>query len=343
MVIKNFYKYIDLSYYSATPKYLQLANAITKAINEGKLEKEESLPSINELSFEYEISRDTVEKAYKHLKNIGILGSVPGKGYFIKNVEVEDHLKILMLFNKLSPHKKIIYDAFVANIPETAAVDFFIYNNDFTFFKKILSPRIDQYTHYLIMPHFKDGGDNVHEIINKIPKEKLIIVDKLVPKVTGNFAAIYQDFEKDIYFALEKALPLLSKYHTLKIISLEYAIYPIEIVKGFLNFCHQYAFNYVVVQDFNNLTIDIGDVFITHMENDLVELIEKILSTNLEVGKDVGVISYNESLLKKIILKGITTISTDFQLMGERAANAVIQNSHIHEAMPFDLHERASL
>ena len=51
MVIKNFYKYIDLSYYSATPKYLQLANAITKAINEGKLEKEESLPSINELSF----------------------------------------------------------------------------------------------------------------------------------------------------------------------------------------------------------------------------------------------------------------------------------------------------
>ena len=74
MVIKNFYKYIDLSYYSATPKYLQLANAITKAINEGKLEKEESLPSINELSFEYEISRDTVEKAYNHLKNIGILG-----------------------------------------------------------------------------------------------------------------------------------------------------------------------------------------------------------------------------------------------------------------------------
>jgi hypothetical protein len=193
------------------------------------------------------------------------------------------------------------------------------------------------------MPHFKDGGDNAHEIINKIPKDKLIIIDKLVPKVTGSYAAVYQNFEKDIYLALEKALPLLSKYHTLKIISLEYAIYPIEIVKGFLNFCHEYAFNYVVVQDFNNLTIEAGDVFITHMENDLVELIEKILSTDLVVGKDVGVISYNESPLKKIILKGITTISTDFQLMGERAANAVLEKSLLHEAMPFHLYERASL
>ena len=103
------------------------------------------------------------------------------------------------------------------------------------------------------------------------------------------------------------------------------------------------AFNYVVVQDFNNISIEAGDVFITHMENDLVELIEKILTTKLEVGKDVGVISYNESPLKKIILNGITTISTDFELMGERAANAVMERSLLHEAMPFHLYERASL
>ncbi|WP_315817822.1 hypothetical protein [Paraflavitalea speifideaquila] len=43
--------------------------------------KDEILPSINELSFEFEISRDTAEKGYKHLKKIGVLGSVPGKGF----------------------------------------------------------------------------------------------------------------------------------------------------------------------------------------------------------------------------------------------------------------------
>jgi DNA-binding transcriptional regulator YhcF (GntR family) len=69
------------------------------------------LPSINELSFEFEISRDTAEKGYKYLKKIGVLGSVPGKGYFVQDNNVKQQLKIFLLFNKLSPHKKIIYDA----------------------------------------------------------------------------------------------------------------------------------------------------------------------------------------------------------------------------------------
>ena len=46
-------------------------------------------------------------------------------------------------------------------------------------------------------------------------------------------------------------------------------------------------------------------------------LIEKIIDCNKEVGKDVGVISYNETPLKKIILNGITTVSTDFMMMGK--------------------------
>ena len=343
MKIDNFYKYIDINDYSATPKYLQIANAITKAISDGKLKKGESVPSLNEFSGEIEISKDTVEKGYKHLKKIGILDSIPGKGYFVKNIELDDYLKILLLFNNFSPHKKIIYDAFVANLPETAAIDFFIYNNDFTVFKKLLTRRIDQYSHYLVMPYFKDGGEKVHEIINTIPKEKLVMIDKMVPDVTGTFSAIYQNFEKDIYFTLKQAIPLMMKYHTIKIVSFEYAIFPKEIVKGFFNFCYQYAFNCLVIENLTNLVINKGDVFITHMENDLVVLIEKILATEFEVGKDIGVISYNESPIKKIILNGITTISTDFQLMGKKAAMAVTKKSIIYEAMPFCLNVRASL
>src|SRR5215471_15125919 len=91
-------KFIDIDFYSATPKYLQLANCILKAIRESKVNVNEILPSINELSFEFEISRDTAEKGYKYLKNLGILGSVPGKGYFVKNTEVNLSLKIFLLF-----------------------------------------------------------------------------------------------------------------------------------------------------------------------------------------------------------------------------------------------------
>ena len=56
----------------------------------------------------------------------------------------------------------------------------------------------------------------------------------------------------------------------------------------------------------------------------MVLLIEKIIKTKLEVGKQVGVIAYNETPLKRIILNGISTISTDFLLMGEKAAQLIL-------------------
>jgi DNA-binding transcriptional regulator YhcF (GntR family) len=89
------FKHLFIDYYSATPKYLQLANCIVKAITEGVLKENDVLPSINELSFEFEISRDTAEKGYKHLKKNGVLGSVPGKGYFVKKCGAWPEIKNL--------------------------------------------------------------------------------------------------------------------------------------------------------------------------------------------------------------------------------------------------------
>jgi len=337
------FEYLTIDYYSATPKYLQLANAVIKAITEEKIGQDEMLPSINELSFELEISRDTAEKGYKHLKKLGVLGAVAGKGYFVKEVNLNRQLKIFLLFNKLSFHKKIIYDAFVAALGERATIDFYIYNNDFALFKKLLSNKKENYNYYVILPHFIEGGENAHEIINTIPKNKLIMMDKLVAGVDGNYGAIYENFEKDIYAALEQALPQLSKYQTLKIIFPEYTYFPQEILKGFYIFCHQYAFNYKVVHDIVTEPINTDEVFINLMEDDLVILVERILSANLKVGLDVGVISYNETPLKKIILDGITTISTDFQMMGEKAAQLIIDKSTPHIEIPFYLTLRPSL
>jgi DNA-binding transcriptional regulator YhcF (GntR family) len=339
----SIFQHLFIDYYSATPKYLQLANSIIKAIGEGKIVRDELLPSINELSFEFEISRDTAEKGYKHLKQIGILGSVPGKGYFVKNTEVGQQLKIFLLFNKLSAHKKIIYDSIVASLGDMALVDFYIYNNDFAFFKRLMANRRTDYTHYVIVPHFLDGGENAYEIINTIPKDKLILLDKLIPGVDGKYGAVYENFEKDIYHALEQSLEHLSKYHTLKIIFPAYTYHPVEILTGFYRFCQQYAFNYKVVHSIEDEPIKEGEAYINLMENDLVILIEKILATKLKVGKHVGVISYNETPLKKIILNGITTMSTDFQMMGEKTARLILEQSTEHIEIPFYLTLRASL
>jgi DNA-binding transcriptional regulator YhcF (GntR family) len=337
------YRYISLDHHSSTPKYQQLANSIINAVQQGKIKKDEVLPSLSELSFEFEISRDTAERGYKYLKDVGVLGSVPGKGYFIKSTIVAHQLKVFLLFNKLSAHKKIIYDSIAAALLNQASIDLYIYENDFSFFKNLLQAKNDGYTHYVIIPHFIEGGDNAHEIINLIDKDKLILLDKHLPGVTGEFGAVFENFENDIFQALEQALVHLSKYHTLKIIFPQFSYFPNEILKGFYRFCDEYAFTAKLVHEIQKETIHSGEVYISLMEDDLVKLIERILTTTLVVGKDVGVISYNETPMKKIILNGITTISTDFKMMGEKTAQLILSNSKEKIEVPFYLTWRPSL
>ena len=341
--MKNYLKIIKIDEYSITPKYLQISNSILRGIEDKKIEKDDILPSINDLSIALEASRNTIERAYKELKKYNVIKSVAGKGYFIADTTFSQPIKVLLLFNKLSSHKKIIYDAFAETLGSNAAIDFYIYNNNFTFFKKLLSDRIDQYAKLVIIPHFIDNAGNAWEVINGLPKEKLILMDKLVEDVTGNFGAVYENFEQDIYRALEQLLPRLSKYHTLKIIFPENSYYSKEILTGFINFCGQYAFEYDVIHDLKKEALLPGTVYINLMEDHLVELIERIIGGKLNIGEDIGVISYNETPLKKIILNGITTISTNFKMMGERAAEMVLNNTRAHVVIPFLVTERNSL
>jgi len=341
--MKNYLKIIKIDEYSITPKYLQICNSLLRGIEDKKIVKDDILPSINDLSIALEVSRNTIERAYKELRKLGVINSVAGKGYFISTIQFNQPIKVLLLFNKLSSHKKIIYDAFAEKLANKAAIDFYIYNNNFNFFKKLLNDKINQYAKLVIIPHFIENAENAYEVINELPKDKLILMDKLIEGVTGNFGAVYENFEKDIYNALEQLLEKLGKYHTLKIIFPENSYYSKEILTGFLNFCRQYAFEYGIIHHLENEQLLPGTVYINLMEDDLVELIEKIISNKLKVGADIGVISYNETPLKKIILNGITTISTNFKMMGEKTAEMILDNSKAHVAIPFGVTVRNSL
>ena len=121
---------VNTNQHSSVPKYIQIADSIEKDILEGKIKKETRMPSINELSFSHDISRITVEKGYSRLRELGILEAFAGKGYFVKHTDVFQEIRIFLMFNKLSSHKKIIYDAFVHTLGEKATIDFYIYNNN---------------------------------------------------------------------------------------------------------------------------------------------------------------------------------------------------------------------
>jgi DNA-binding LacI/PurR family transcriptional regulator len=57
----------------------------------------------------------------------------------------------------------------------------------------------------------------------------------------------------------------------------------------------------------------------------------------------VGIISYNDSPLKEILLDGITVMTTDHVKMGQTAAKFILDNSKEKIKNPFVLIKRKSL
>lgn len=326
------------------PKYLQVANAVTDAIRRGELKKGQKLLSINELSEEYLISRVTVEKAYSLLRQQGTIIPIKGKGYYINNVNIKVPIRVLLLFNKLSEYKKQIYQGFIDRIGPNAIVDLKIHHFDVEVLRTLVENYSKEYNHFVIMPYFYDRFEESLKIIKTIPPEKLILLDKKIPDVDLKCGAVYQDFENDIVMALEEGLPLLKKYTRLFLVHPVLIPYPPEIVKGFRKFCTQNFFKGIVISEVNKETeVTRGDVFIVKEETDLANLIKICKVLNLKIGTDVGIVSYNETPLKEVLLDGITVISTDHVKMGESAAEMILNNSKENIKNPFSFIKRNSL
>ena len=89
---------VKLDEFSMTSKYLQIANCVIREIENGNIHRNDTLPSINDLSLKLLISRDTREQGYKHLKKLGGIDAVPKIGDFVKNNNFRQPLNIFLLF-----------------------------------------------------------------------------------------------------------------------------------------------------------------------------------------------------------------------------------------------------
>lgn len=313
---------------SRIPKYQQIINSIVEDIDRGYLTVGEKIPSINEISEEFYLSRDTVEKAYNHLKKQKIILSVRGKGYYVARNISNSQVKVLFLLNKLSNYKLKIYNSFLNSLGSLGKVDLHIYHCDPKILLTILEENKGAYDYYIVMPHFKDDklrhhneNETIIEALGQIPSEKLIIMDNYLPSMGEEVASIYQDFKSDIYNALKEGIARLRKYEKLILVYPDDVLYPYpkEIKMGFQKFCTNYGFDFEVIQTiYPDMELEAYDAFITIEENDLVCLIKQIREQHFQMGQDIGVISYNDTPLKALL--GITVMSTDFKVMGETAA-----------------------
>lgn len=335
-------KMIKINDFSATPKYVQVADAIVEAIKHKVIGIGDALPSINDLSYQLQIARDTVEKGYRKLRMEEVIKSSPGKGYFVSKQHTF-RMRTAVFLNKLSSHKKIVYDALAAKLGDDASIDLFVYNSDITYLRTLLQNLSQPYDHYVVFPYFKEGREIAAEVLSAIPTDKLLLLGRDVEGVEGEFPTVCENHERDIYEALESIRDPLSKYRMLKLIFPDHSDYPKTIIKGFYKFCQDYAFDHLLVGDLDEESIEKETCYINLAEDDLFRLLDKVSVKGLEIGRDIGVISYNETPLKKFILNGITTISTDFRLMGEYAATSILDGLKSRLEVPFYTILRASV
>lgn len=304
------------------PKYRQIINSIYTAISIGELKLGDKIPSLNQICTEFELSRDTVMVAFNELKAKGIINSIPGKGYYINSVEINVDQKIFLLFDELNTFKEDLYTSFLNSLDNKSNVDIYFHHFNYQVFKNLIAESNGKYTSYVIMPA---TFDDTVDVISKLPKEKVYILDRLKEDL-ADYPVVYQDFEKDVYDSLIEGHDLLQKYKEL-IMIFPGGKEPEGRMIGFQRFCKEKGFKSEIIRNLTNKEMKAGEVYFVPSDRNLVRLVKMAAEKNLQLGKDVGIVSFNDTVLKEVVAGGITTISTDFQLMGQTLARMIQERS----------------
>ncbi|HBL77442.1 MAG: hypothetical protein A2W90_21260 [Bacteroidetes bacterium GWF2_42_66] len=320
---------------SSLTKLQQLIHAVTEAINIGVLKEGDILPSVNKLSKDSGISRDTIFKAYKALKQRSIISSTPTKGYFVST----ESYRVFVLLDDFSAFKEQFYNSFRNELPESYTVDLLFHHYNYEIFEQLVQNSLGRYNMYLVM---NINNKSVEDVVRKIDPNKLLILD--MGKVTDEgISYLTQDFNKVVYECLQNGLDQIRKYDEFILIFPPNTPHPAETIDAFREFCSTNSISYSVHKKVADIDVKKGQAYFVIKDNDLVAIVKDCKQKGFKLGTDIGILSYNDTPMKEIVGSGITVISTDFIEMGKKAAAFVSKKEKISEQLPSRLIVRGSL
>jgi DNA-binding transcriptional regulator YhcF (GntR family) len=328
---------------SNKPKYQQLIDSIVDAIDSGKFERGKQLPSINVVASDFGMARMTVTKAYDELRERGLITSHHGKGFYVASTDTRSALNVFILMDALTPYKEILLDNILENLGGGVSHTLFFHYHDIQLFENLIQDNIGKYNHYIILPHF---NKSVSSILSKIPKDKLLILDIDVKEFGPDASILYQNFESNMYNGLTESIEKIKKYKSLNLVlsSKSFQYTPNGIINGFTNFCTDNGINYDIIPDLEeDVDIQENEAYIVFREFDLIKMINWCTKRGWKFGKEIGVISYDDTPLKEIISEGISVISNDFALMGKRAAEMILEKTKGRYSNEYYFIDRLSL
>ena len=232
--------------YSST-KVKHLVDALCDAISQEKYKTGQVLPSVNQLSRKYNLSRDTVFKAYRELKKRGIVDSMPAKGYHVAGMMN----KVLLMLDIYSPFKDVLYNSFVGRLSKNFSVDlvFHFYNEHL--FETVIADSIGRYNYYVIMNF---SNEVLHDSLRKIDPARLLILD-LGDFEKNDCAFVCQDFGKSVYACLQSNINLIRKYNRLILFLPDESEHPKILRKYFRSFAKDHHIEAEIVKTTGKLKL----------------------------------------------------------------------------------------
>ena len=320
---------------SPQTKLQQLIHAVSEAINLGILKEGDFLPSVNQLSKDGGISRDTIFKAYTILKQRSIISSTPTKGYFVTS----ESYKVFVLLDDFSAFKEQLYKSLRNNLPDNYSVDLLFHHYNPEIFNQLILNSLGRYSMYIVM---NIDHRNMEDVVRKIDPKKLLLLDMgRDPK--DEISYLTQNFNQAVYDCLNSGLELIQKYQEFILVFPQNTPHPSDTIDAFNRFCNDHQLKHTVLDNIDNREVQPGQAYLVIKDSDLVKIVKDCKKNDYKIGSEIGIISYNDTPMKEIVGAGITVISTDFVRMGKDCANFIVSKEKVSEVMPTNLIVRGSL
>ncbi|RKN82368.1 GntR family transcriptional regulator [Ulvibacterium marinum] len=329
----------DLANINTLSKHEQLVQGTMESIDSGILVTGDKLPSINQMVDELGFARKTIVKAYEELKDRGLVESKKLKGYFIISEETKVTLKIALLLFSFQRFQEEFYDTFRKELGKRFQIDVFFHHNNVSVFESIFNTIRSKYGMYVVapIPH-----KSIRPLLQSIEPTKLLIIDRYL-SMPEEYSYISQEFEETTYIKLVELLPRIRQFDKFVLFFRKGSDYPEGILKAFNRFLVDYKILGAVEEEYRLGSIKKGHLYFFISDTYLWEVLRDCRNGEYVVGKDVGILSHNDHVVKQIVFGGITTISTNFNDMAIKAAKHIKQKGKTQVIMPFNVIKRNSL
>lgn len=317
----------------------QIIASVTESLRSGKFTPGQAIPSINSTALKFGVARKTVVRAYDKLKKSGLIESRPKTGYFVISKKPSNKLKILLIIHSFDGHWELFYNDFRERSNGCCDVEIFFHHYNIKVLELIINRNVSDYDMVIISSF---NHPRIKSVVGRIPAYKLLLISRK-DRLDESYNYIIQDFKTGTYNALCSANKQIQKYDKLNLAYPEKGGHSETLKEGFLEYCNEFSFQNEIVNALSELEIKKGEAYLTVSDNDLIYLLNVCKTRNWELGKDVGVLSYNETPLKQVIRDGISVVSCNFSEMAGEMADFVKDPKTTKKIIPIEFIKRNSL